>query len=172
MRQEQLVRAAKAGDAAAFTKLYEELYRDMYRFAYYMLKHTEDAKDAVGDAVTDAWAQISTLKKEDAFKSWVFAILSNKCRAKMREYVNRPKELTDALADTLAAPQPPAPEERLAVREEFLKLPETDRMIIAFHLFAGYKTKEIAGVLGMNENTVRSRESRALRRMGKALEKV
>ena len=143
MRQEQLVRAAKAGDAAAFTKLYEDIYRDMYRFAYYMLKHTEDAKDAVGDAVMDAWAQISTLKKDDAFKSWVFA--------------------------TLAAPQSSPPEDRLAVREEFLKLPETDRMIIALHLFAGYKTKEIAAVLNMNESTVRSRESRALRRMGKAL---
>lgn len=169
MKQEQLVRAAKAGDAAAFTELYEGIYQDMYRFAYYMLKHTEDAKDAVGDAVMDAWAQISTLKKENAFKSWVFAILSNKCRCKLREYVNRPKELSEALADTLAAPQLSAPEERLAVREEFLKLPETDRMIIALHLFAGYKTKEIAAVLDMNENTVRSRESRALRRMGKAL---
>ncbi len=169
MRQEQLVRAAKAGDAAAFTELYEDIYRDMYRFAYYMLKHTEDAKDAVGDAVMDAWAQISTLKKDDAFKSWVFAILANKCRHKLREYVNRPNELSEALADTLAAPQSSPPEDRLAVREEFLKLPETDRMIIALHLFAGYKTKEIAAVLNMNESTVRSRESRALRRMGKAL---
>lgn len=171
MRQEQLVRAAKAGDAAAFTELYEEIYRDMYRFAYYMLKHTEDAKDAVGDAVADVWAQLATLKKEEAFKSWVFAILSNKCRNKLREYVKRPGELTEALSDTLAAPRQSAPEDRLAVREEFLKLPETDRMIIAFHLFAGYKTKEIAAVLHMNENTVRSRESRALRRMGEALGK-
>ena len=169
MKQEQLVRAAKEGDAAAFTELYEKIYRDMYRFAYYMLKHTEDAKDAVGDAVMDAWAQIPTLKKEESFKSWVFAILSNKCRAKLREYAGRPNELTEALADTLAASQQTAPEERLAVREEFLKLPETDRMIIAFHLFGGYKTKEIAAALDMNENTVRSRESRALRRMGETL---
>ena len=169
MRQEQLVRAAKAGDAAAFTELYKEIYRDMYRFAYYMLKHTEDAKDAVGDAVTDAWAQLASLKREDAFKSWVFAILSNKCRQKLREYANRPGELSEALADTLAAPERSAPEERLAVRMEFLKLAETDRMIIAFHLFAGYKTKEIAAALDMNENTVRSRESRALKRMGRAL---
>ena len=168
MKQEQLVRAAKAGDAAAFTELYEQVYRDLYRFAYYMLRHTEDAKDAVGDAVMDAWAGIGSLKKEDAFKSWIFSILSNKCRGKLREYANRPNELSETLMDTLAAPSS-APEERLAVREEFLKLPETDRMIIAFHLFAGYRTREIAAVLHMNENTVRSRESRALKRMGEAL---
>lgn len=169
MRQEELVRAAKAGDAGAFTELYKEVYRDMYRFAYYMLKHTEDAKDAVGDAVMDAWASIGALKKEDAFKSWMFAILSAKCKAKLREYVNRPGELSDVLADTLEAPRSLVSPEHLQLREEFLRLSETDRMIIGLHLFAGYKTREIAEALDMNENMVRSRESRALKRMGEAL---
>lgn len=169
MRQEELVRAAKAGDAEAFTELYREVYRDMYRFAYYMLRHTEDAKDAVSDAVMDAWAAIGALKNDSAFKSWIFAILSGKCKAKLREYVNRPSELTEALADTLAAPEGVTPPEHLQLREEFLKLPETDRMIIGLHLFAGYKTKEIAEALEMNGNTVRSRESRALKRMAEAL---
>lgn len=169
MRQEELVRAAKAGDAEAFTELYREVYRDMYRFAYYMLRHTEDAKDAVSDAVMDAWAAIGALKNDNAFKSWIFAILSGKCKAKLREYANRPGELTDVLADTLAGPEGVASPEHLQLREEFLKLPETDRMIIVLHLFAGYKTREIAEALDMNASTVRSRESRALRRMGEAL---
>ena len=169
MRQEELVRAAKAGDAGAFTELYKEIYRDMYRFAYYMLRHAEDAKDAVGDAVMDAWAAIGTLKKEESFKSWVFAILSNKCKAKLREYVTRPGELTETLADTLQSTEGVTSPEHLQLREEFLKLPETDRLIVGLHLFAGYKTKEIAEALHMNANTVRSRESRALKRLGEAM---
>lgn len=169
MKQEELIRAAKAGDADAFTELYKEIYRDLYHFAYYMLKHAEDAKDAVSDAVMDAWASIRTLRKEEAFKSWMFAILSNKCKVKLREYANYPGELTETLADTLQSPDGVISPEHLQLREEFLKLQETDRLIIGLHLFAGYKTRELAEVLHMNANTVRSRESRALKRLGEAL---
>ena len=172
MRQEELVRAAKAGDAGAFTELYKEIYRDMYHFAYYMLKLAEDAKDAVSDAVMDAWATIGRLKKEESFKNWIFTILSNKCKAKMREYVNRPGELTEELADTLQAAESMTVPEHLQQRVEFLKLHETDRLIIGLHLFAGYKTKEIAEVLHMNANTVRSRESRALKQLGEAMKEA
>ena len=38
-------------------------------------------------------------------------------------------------------------------------------MIIAMHVFAGYTSREIAKQLHMNENTVRSKESRALKKM-------
>ncbi len=55
--------------------------------------------------------------------------------------------------------------ELLQVRMLFLELPPQDRMIIAMHLFAGYTGREIAKQLHMNENTVRSRESRALKKM-------
>ena len=169
MKEEELVCAAKAGDADAFTELYKEIYRDLYHFAYYMLRHAEDAKDAVSDAVMDAWASIGRLRKEDAFKSWMFSIVSNKCKAKLREYVNRPGELTEVINDTLQAPESVTTPEELQLREEFMKLPETDRLIIGLHLFGGYKTKELAEALHMNANTVRSRESRALKRLGEAL---
>lgn len=172
MERENMVRAAKAGDAAAFTELYRDVYQEMYRFAYYLLHHAEDAKDAVSDAVMDAWAAIGSLREDGSFKQWIFSILANKCKAKMREYVRRPAELTEAVADTLAAPDHIPSAEHLQIREEFRKLDDTDRLIIGLHLFAGYRTRELAEALHMNENTVRSREHRALKRMGEALERV
>ena len=60
---------------------------------------------------------IGTLKKEESFKSWIFTILSNKCKAKMREYVNRPGELTEELADTLQAAEGVTAPEHLQLRE-------------------------------------------------------
>lgn len=172
MERESLVCAAKNGDAEAFTELYRGVYGDMYRFAYYMLHHAEDAADAVSDAVTDAWATLGSLKNDVAFKSWIFAILANKCRARLREYANRPAELTDELAERLQAPQTIPQAEGLYLREEFQKLDETDRMIIGLHLFAGYRTRELAQALHMNENTVRSREHRALRRLEAVMEQA
>lgn len=55
--------------------------------------------------------------------------------------------------------------EDVQVRMLFWQLPADDRMIIAMHVFAYYTSREIAKQLHMNENTVRSKESRALKKM-------
>lgn len=113
----QLVKRAKMGDAEAFARLYEGIYKDMYRFAVYTLRNTSDAEDAVAEAVTDAFAGIRKLKSEEAFRSWMFRILSNKCRDKLREYANRSVELSEDI------PQPERErgmEECIQVRNLFL----------------------------------------------------
>lgn len=76
----ELVRRAKQGETDAFACLYQEIYEDLYRFACYTLKNSADAQDAVSETVMDAFASIRTLRAEDAFKSWMFRILSNKCK--------------------------------------------------------------------------------------------
>lgn len=162
----EMVRKAKHGSADAFACLYQEIYEDLYRFAVYILKNPADAQDMVSDTVMDAYAQIRRLRAEEAFKGWIFRILSNKCRAKLKEYVNKTVELSQDITDqaALSAGSSEAAE-HIQVRMMFWELPPEDRMIIAMHLFAGYTSREIAAQLHMNENTVRSRESRALKRM-------
>ena len=51
----EIVKQAKASDAAAFAELYESVYKDLYRFAYYTLKHPQDAEDVVSETVIDAY---------------------------------------------------------------------------------------------------------------------
>ena len=77
---QNLVLVAKKGDKDAFAQLYQHIYKDLYKFAYYVLKDDQDAQDAVSDAVMDAYAGISKLKNPDAFRSWMFKILSAKCK--------------------------------------------------------------------------------------------
>ena len=42
-------------------------------------------------------------------------------------------------------------------------------MILALNLFAGYTSREIGELMDMNDNTVRSRQSRALKKMQEQL---
>lgn len=162
-----LVKRAKRGDAEAFGELYERVYKKLYAYAYYTLKRPEDAEDVVSEAVMDAFASIGKLKKEEAFAGWIFRIVANKCNRKIREYYRREEELTEEIRNT-ADIQPEWNDEReehIEVREAYLALPEEERRIIGMHVFFGYTTKEIAAHLDMNENTVRSREHRALKRL-------
>lgn len=155
-----LVRQASCGDAHAFALLYKMIYKDLYRFALYTLHHAQDAEDAVSETVVDAFAQIGTLREAAAFKSWIFRILTAKCSHRIRQYMNRETELDESMPDTV-----PEREEHLDTRRAFASLPDEDRLILSMNLFAGYSSQEIAEILGMNANTVRSRQSRALKKL-------
>lgn len=163
----KLVRKAKAGDTEAFAALYAEIYENMYRLALYTLRNTADAEDVVSDAVTEAFASIQKLRSEDAFRSWIFQILSNKCKDKLREYTKKTVELDEVAEQTH---QTVGPEEGAVVRKIFFELPDEERLIIGMHLFCGYKSREIAEILHMNENTVRSKESRGLKKLAGSME--
>lgn len=162
----QLIRQAKQGDAQSFAMLYQNIYHNLYRFALYTLGNPADAEDAVSDTVTDAWAGIGKLRQEESFESWMFQILHNKCRRKRKEYCHRPLEWTDALADSA---DESVLDENYHLRSLFGKLADQDRTIISLHVFGGYTSQEIARITGMKANTVRSRESRALKRLAAGL---
>lgn len=174
-----LVGQAKKGDTKAFARLYEMVYEDMYRFALYLLNHPEDAKDAVSDTVVDAFATIGNLRAEEAFRSWIFKILSNKCRRMLDAYRRRDGELTEELLETGGNPDGRLGQtgtdgldmaESAAIRSLFFSLTEEERTILSLHLFGGYTSREISQMLCMNENTLRSKESRALKKLAKQMD--
>ena len=80
--EQDLIRRARRGDIKAFSQLYARIYKDLYKFALYMTRHTQDAEDAVSEAVLSAYENLSNLRKEDSFRSWMFTILNN-CYKKM-----------------------------------------------------------------------------------------
>ena len=80
----ELIRRAKRGDVKAFSRLYAEIYKDLYRFALCTTRHTQDAEDAVGEAVAAAYENIGKLQKEESFRNWMFTILNNQCRKILR----------------------------------------------------------------------------------------
>jgi RNA polymerase sigma-70 factor (ECF subfamily) len=185
-KERVLVKRAKHGDVDAFAQLYEQIYQNLYRFALYTLRNPQDAEDVVSDAVMDAFAQIGQLKKEEAFSGWMYRILTNKCNRKLREYYGQRMQTDSSVldlakeeeAESAASVRPSCsewtnrPEEYMDVRNAFFELENQERMILAMHLFLGYKSKEIADFLKMNENTVRSQESRALRKLEKKLKGI
>lgn len=57
-----------------------------------------------------------------------------------------------------------------AVRQVFMELKQEDRLVVGLSVFGGYTSEEIAGILGKNHSTVRSRYRRALQKMRKKLE--
>lgn len=147
-------------DSIAFKELYKAVYQDLYRFALCMLKQPHDAEDAVSEAVLSAYTNIHKLRKEDAFRSWIFQILANVCRKKLKSRERTETELKEDLVST-----DPCDGLRTDIQRAFLVLEEEDQLIIGLSVYGGYDSTEIGKMLKMNPNTVRSRRKRSLEKM-------
>lgn len=154
-------------DAKGFTEKYKEIYKDLYRFALCMMRHSYDAEDAVMEAVLSGYENVHKLRKEEAFKSWMFQILANVCRKKLRQ---KSKEQQNRIE----VPEERQPEMvaeeidhglRMDVQKAFFVLSEEEQMIVALSVFGGYKSEEIAETMKLKSGTVRSKLSRALDKM-------
>lgn len=162
-----LIQMAQSGDRQAFAQLYLKYKDRLFRYAYFKLGNTQDAQDAVSNCIVEAYSGIALLKSEKAFSSWLFKILYRECCRILRQNIDRKVE--QSLEESCDVPSrgemlAPELEEALAI------LTPEDRDIVLLSAVAGYKTREIAEMLGLNHATVRSKLSRALAKMKNFLE--
>lgn len=155
-------------DAKRFAQMYEAVYVDLYRFALCLMKNQQEAEDAVSEAVISAYENIRKLRKEEAFKSWIFTILSNICKKRLQKISQEaPLEKPDVKQDTQAERAVQDTDQSLAmdVRTAFFVLTEEEQTIVGLSVIGGYNSSEIGSILKLNANTVRSKRSRALAKM-------
>lgn len=150
-----LVQQAQKGDPDAFILLMEQCKTDLYKTAKAYLKREEDVADAMQDTILSAWEHIGELRKPACFKTWITRILINHCKDILRERKRcTPTDGADWEAD-LQTEQSDG---------DFLEmiscLPERYRSIFLLHYGQGFKTREIAEILDLSENTVKSRLKR------------
>lgn len=151
-----LIEKAALGDAKAFLELMDRNSLAMYKVAYAILHNDNDAADAIQDTILTCFEKIHTLKKPEYFKTWLIRILINKCIDILRHYDR--ENLSGEIPETMREDQSLAEFEF----KEMLNLIDAKyRLILIFYYLEGFKISEIAELLGMNENTVKTRLARA-----------
>lgn len=134
-------------------------YSDMiYRIAVHNLKNPADAEDLLQEVCLTMLTKCPADRNDTYVKHWLIRVTINKCNSFKRQFwQTRRESIDDCLHLT-------APEER-GVMEEVLELPKKERNIIYLHYYEKYTIKEIAAILGMNQNTVSSSLQRARKRL-------
>ena len=102
-----LVRAAKAGDLAAFEELVSRHERQIYSLAFRILQNSHDAEDVTQQAFTSAIEHLAGFREEASFATWLnriatFAAL--KVIRKLKDTAGRPIFLPGY--DGLGGPMP------------------------------------------------------------------
>src|SRR5688572_29359497 len=80
----ELVRRAQLGSSAAFDELVARRGPDLYRYLLVRLRNESDARDALQEAMTDAWRGLPGLRRADRFWPWLVAIAARKAGVVVR----------------------------------------------------------------------------------------
>ena len=174
----ELVRAARAGDAASLGLLLERHRAGMQAVALSLVGYGPEAQDAVQDAVQVAMLvalrRLGELRDPAAAGPWLRAVVRNACRMRLR--APRPDPVDDRVLLALPSDEP-SPQELLdshALRgwvwQALEELSEPLRLVILLRYFSGVSDyDQIAALCGVPVGTVRSRLNQARRKLGPAL---
>lgn len=80
-----LVAQAKAGDAAAFSKLVERYERKIFRLAKHITQNEEDAEDVLQDSFLKAYEHLQGFQEQSKFYTWLVRIAVNEALMKLRK---------------------------------------------------------------------------------------
>lgn len=159
---------------AAFAAIVTRHAALMYRVAYALLKHPQDAEDAVQETLlklyrTGGW---NAMQDEKAFLARsVWRVGLSRLGTVEARTMRHAGDLTGVnAASTAATPEDTAIEttERALMLRLIDELPETFRQALVLSAIEGMRSHEVAAVLAVPEATVRTRVMRAkteLRRM-------
>lgn len=171
---EDLVRIAQQGDTRAFDELVSRYQDKVYRLSFKILRHEDDAAEALQDAFLSAYRGLRNFKSESTFSTWLYRIATNASLMKYRKRRDNHVSLeqsqsTHEDAEGLQLPdwstQPVTEllnaETREVMQEGIDRLPEELRIVFIHRDLEGKSNAEVAEILNLSVAAVKSRLHRA-----------
>jgi RNA polymerase sigma-70 factor (ECF subfamily) len=175
MTDAMLVRRVLEGDTAAFTALVDRHAAACTRFATRMLGNREDAEDAVQESFLRAYRSLARYEERQAFRTWLFQILINRCRtAAVRRQRRQRMFLVDdnAVASASVRPSVDSSDLRAELRRAIDALDPEQREAFLLKHVEQLSYDEMAAATGVGISALKMRVKRACDRMQWMLREV
>lgn len=163
----RLVKKAMEGNKDAFAQLMEMNTQSMYKVARAYFANDADVADAISETVLVCYEQLHTLRKPEYFKTWMIRILINQCNEMIRQgrreisYSEMPEVMEEQSEYALAE-----------FKDLLERLDEKYRLILILYYVEGFKIAEIAQLLELSGNTVKTRLRRGRNSLKSEYEKM
>ena len=135
----------------------------LFRFAISILKDVTNAEDALQEILVKLWERRSELKKCNSIEAFAMRVMKNYCIDRLRRRKNTTEINNDILGSSGLAL-----EKQIAINDTanlafrlIEKLPPMQQMIIRLRDVEDYDLDEIAEIMEMAPNAVRTNLSRA-----------
>lgn len=177
--ERRLIERVLRGDKNAYEPLVLEHQTRVYNLALRILGNETDAWDAAQETLLRAYMSLADFRGDSRFGVWLYRLTNNICIDMLRKQKRRPAISLDAMdnedgeGETLEIPDERfSPQEELekkelraAVSRAMGQLPEDYRQILALREVSGLSYEELADVLKLETGTVKSRLSRARKKL-------
>lgn len=151
-----------------FENFISENLDSVFRFAYTYTKNKEDAEDVVCESTEKALKAIKGLKHPEYIKTWFYKIVSNTALG----FLNKKNKRELLSFDDM--PDQPFSDDYSNLDFEGLvnSLDLKYKSVIVLRFFEDMKISDISKVLGINENTVKTRLYTALKLLKEDMEET
>jgi RNA polymerase sigma-70 factor (ECF subfamily) len=165
-----LLAALRSGDDGALAALLERHAPSIQRFGIKMCRDPEDAKDVVQETLLAAARGLREFRGGSSLSTWLFTIARSFCIKKRRQRVGAPSEVISLESDDgrVIAAEGAGPEEAAGDREigaaldaAIAALEPMYREVLVLRDVEGLTATEVASVLGIGVDAVKSRLHRA-----------
>ena len=180
-----LIEESKKGNIDAFEQLIKDHKKSAFNIALRVLRNVEDAEDASQEALIKVFRNIKSFNMESTFKVWLYRIVVNTCiDFKRRKSITAisidetmdlgsgreiQREITDHSSNPDALIERSF--DKQMVNDAINMLEDDFKTIILLRDIKGFTYDEISQILDCNLGTVKSRLSRARKRLKEILER-
>lgn len=166
-----LIERCKKGDRGAMQELVKTYEPPVYNASYRLLGNQQDAEDVTQTTFMKAFQSLGQYNSAYKFFSWIYRIMSNEAINLMKR-----RSRSEPLQGDVAANEPSADsmiytnQVDAELQAAMMTLSEEHRNVIVLRYFSEAGYSQIARILDLPEQTVKSRLFEARRQMKKALD--
>ena len=180
-----LVDAAREGDNAALSAIYERFCDRIYRYALFKLGNSQQAEDICAQVFLKMMESVGRFEWRSggsnghpinpaAFSSWLYRIAQNLITDQMRREARRPAVPLDSVAGYLHGSSDPAhAAEEAMFREQLAQalegLTDLQAQVIALKFGSGLSNAEVGQLLGRSEGAIKALQYSALQKLQRLL---
>ena len=177
-RDEDIVQQVLDGQTALFELLMRRYNERLYRAARAITRDDREAEDVIQQAYVNAFSNLRQFRGHAPFATWLTRIAINEALARVRHRGRyEPFEEDVTPVETLMSSNPPPDPEQQAFTGELRDLlewaidtlPDGGREVFVLRDVEGLSTAETAASLGVSEDVVKTRLSRARSALRRAL---
>ncbi|WP_153732767.1 sigma-70 family RNA polymerase sigma factor [Sporosarcina obsidiansis] len=152
-------------------KVMIEYGNDLVRLAFSYVKDTETAKDMVQNTFIKCYKNLDSYRNDAKIKTWLYRITINECKDYLKSWNYKMVQVKSFINETARSISPSVEKTVMdkynsdEMKDTISSIPKVYREVVFLYYYESLNSEEIATVLDISVNTVKTRLRRAKQRL-------
>ena len=151
---------------------------ELVRLAFSYVKDAEIAKDLVQNTFIKCYKNLESFRFDAQIKTWLYRITINECKDYLKSWHYKMVRVKSFINETTKSIIPSTEKtvienyNKEEIKDTIFSLPKVYREVVYLYYYDSLTSEEIASVLGISVNTVKTRLRRAKQRLGSLIKEA